>query len=248
MSSPSNPVDPGTSNSTEPGNGSTQADPTVDLDQFLNTGAGDPAQAAQGSRAVTLPEADRIVIVGILADDSGSIRNSGLERAVIDGLKLSVDAFRGAKGSDFALDVRGFKRSLFCGMLKDAGEHAFDGYAADFDHTPLVAHAGSFLRELHAKAEQYRNMGIPVTVALLLVTDGLPYCDSEDPEAFTALIAAGDYVVGMGIGDDEHAVAKFSALFKAMGIAKVMTPKAAPAEVRHAINQFSQSVASIAAA
>lgn len=240
MSNPSNPGDPG--------NGTPPNEPVVDLDQFLNTGAGDPAQPAPGTSAVTMPEADRIAIVGILADDSGSIRDAGLEQAVVDGLTLSVEAFRGAKGSDFALDVRGFKGQLFRGMLKDVCEDSFRGYEADYGETPLVSHASSFLRELHTKAEQYRAMGIPATVALLIVTDGQPNGEEAQPEDFKKHIVAGDYIVGMGIGNGERSVATFSALFKTMGVAKVVTPKAAAAEVRHAINQFSQSVASIAAA
>lgn len=240
MSNPSNPGDPG--------NGTSPNEPVVDLDQFLNTGAGDPAQPAPGTSAVTMPEADRIAIIGILADDSGSIREAGLEQAVVDGLNLSIEAFRGAKGSDFSLNVCGFKRQLFHGMLKDVREDSFRGYDADYDHTPLVSHAISLLKELHTKAEQYRAMGIPATVALLIVTDGQPNSELAQPKDFQEHIVAGDYIVGVGIGNGEESVATFSALFKTMGVAKVVTPKAAPAEVRHAINQFSQSVASIAAA
>lgn len=245
MSNTSNPNDPRNSNLTEPGNSTPAADPTVDLDQFLNTGAGDPAQPSAGTRAVTLPEADRIVIVGILADDSGSM--CGLEQAVAEGLKLSVEAFRGAKGSDFYLDVRGFHSTIFCGMLKDVQDDSFNAYGTD-GGTPLVSHSISLLKELHAKAEQYRSMGIPATVALLIATDGMPEGDAAAPEEFRKEVVAGDYVVGMGITHRETGVNTFKQLFASMGIQKVVTPKSASADVRHAINQFSQSVASIAAA
>lgn len=237
MSNPSSPSDPG--------NGTPTSEPTVDLDQFLNTGAGDPAQPGPGTSAVTMPEADRIAVVGILADDSGSM--CGLEQAVQDGLKLAVEAFRGAKGSDFLIDVRGFHGQIFRGMLKDVQEDSFHAYSTG-GSTPLVSHAISLLKELRAKAEQYRAMGIPATVALLAITDGMPEGDVASPEEFRKEVVAGDYIVGMGITGHEEGVTTFKALFTTMGITKIVTPKAAAAEVRHAINQFSQSVASIAAA
>ncbi|MDP3771201.1 MAG: hypothetical protein Q8R16_02800 [bacterium] len=242
MSSNPNP-DP---SSTVPGgNASPSGGSTVDLDQYLHTGAGQPAQPEPAHATLVMPEAHRICLVGVLADDSGSM--CGLEQAVIEGLNLSVEAFRGAKGSDFFLDVRGFHGTLFRGALKDVQDGSFNTYGTG-GNTPLVSHAISLLKELHAKAEQYRNLGIPATVALLLVTDGLPEGDEAAPDEFPKHVQAGDYVVGMGIAGHEAHVATFKALFQAMGIAKVVTPRAAAAEVRHAINQFSQSVASIAAA
>ena len=225
-----------------------EPDQTVDLDQFLNLQGDQAAQSGGSSARVEMPEADRVVMVGIFADDSGSMEN--LRQAVIDGLKMSVEAFKGAKGSDFYLDVRGFCGTYFSGMLKDVKDDSFDRYDPGFGSTPLVSHAISHIKGLTGKAKQYRSMGIPTTIALLIMTDGQPNEDSCDPSDFKSCIESANYIVGMGFAEsnNEGAVRKYRSLFKEMGIEKTVTPKSAPAEVRHAINQFSQSVASIASA
>ncbi|MEK7585488.1 MAG: hypothetical protein AAB455_03185 [Patescibacteria group bacterium] len=222
-------------------------DPTVDLDQFLNLQQ--PGQSVGSVKTgVDIPDADRVVIVGIFADDSGSMTH--LYEAVKDGFKLSVEAFRGAKGSDFYLDVRGFMGVFFQGLLKDVIPTSFDRYDTSHNTTPLCSYTIAHLKDLHAKAEQYRRMGIPTTVSLLIITDGDPYRDEALPTDFANTVQSGDYIVGMGIAQEgnDAAMAKYGQLFKAMGATKIVTSKSAPAEVRHAINQFSQSVASIAAA
>lgn len=221
------------------------ADPdTIDLDQFLNV------QTAQApypiSTRIVMPEADRMVVVGILPDDSGSMRD--MRSAVIEGLNMSVEAFRGAKGSDFLLNVMGFRQTYFTGMLKDVENDSFRDYMPNFESTPLVDSACNLLRELRAQAKKYHDLGIPTTVALLLLTDGQPYYDHKSPEEFKEIMEANDYIVGMGIAPqgDDRAIRSYIDLFESMGITKVVTPNSNPAEVRHAINQFSQSVASIA--
>lgn len=228
----------------------TTAEPTqtVDLDQFLNLQADQSAESGGTSSRVEMPEADRVVMVGVFTDDSGSMEN--LRQAVIDGLKMSIDAFKGAKGSDFYIDVRGFNGTYFSGMLKDVKDDSFDRYDPSFGSTPLISHAISHIKGLTGKAKQYRSMGIPTTIALLIMTDGQPNNDDEGPSKFKDHIESANYIVGMGFAEsnDEGAVQKYRSLFKEMGIVKTVTPKSAPAEVRHAINQFSQSVASIASA
>src|SRR3990172_12013531 len=104
-------------------------DQTVDLDQFLNL---QPQPSNGGALPKSqLPEADRIAVVGIFLDDSGSMDH--LRRAVVEGLNLSVEAFRGAKGSDFYLDVRGFKGPYFNGLLKEVQPDTFAQYQPPHD-------------------------------------------------------------------------------------------------------------------
>ena len=217
----------------------------IDLDDFLNTQTGNsPAPRIR----VALPEADRMAVVGILADDSGSMRD--LTTAVLEGLNLSIEAFRGAKGSDFHLDVRGFKQPYFRGMLRDVKPDSFNDYNPDYFRTPLVRFSISHLTDLRSQASQYRSLGIPTTVALLIITDGLPEGDDCYPEQFQDQLDANDFVVAMGISprsdDRSDYIRQYQALFEKMGITQIVTPNSAAAEVRHAINQFSQSVASIA--
>ena len=235
----------GSNNNNNNNNNSNNSNPVVDLDQFLNLQPdADPNASKSGSLGM-LPEMDRVTVVGIFVDDSGSM--DGLQQAVRDGLALAVSAFKGAKGSDFYLDVRGFRGELFSGALKNVKDDSFKDYDPNFNCTPLVAHTSDHLRKLHERAKQYQVAGIPTTVALLVITDGMPNndCDAED---FAEVVGPGDYVVGMGITKSgERGVAEYKKLFHEMGIAKTVTPKADAAEVRHAINQFSQSVASIVA-
>lgn len=220
----------------------------IDLDEFIDLGddsqVGASTASVLGGHQVSLPESDRICLVGILTDDSGSM--DGLQNALKEGLDLSVEAFEGARGTDFHLEVTGFNGNIFSGLLKDVEATSFDRYRADYSSTPLVECAIELVRELRAKAEQYQNLGVPTTIALLLMTDGIAH-DSSMASAFKK--ECGEYVhyaVGMGIVRGED-VRDYRDLFTSMGITKIMTPRAAPADVRHAINQFSQSVASVAA-
>lgn len=222
--------------------------PVTDLDQFLNLPATGPAQSIARNITIQMPEADKLVIVGLFIDDSGSMNH--LRNAVIDGAKVSVEAFRGAKGSDFYLDVRGFKRKYFQGFLKDVTDGCLGEYMPDYGETPLITKSINHLQGLRSLAEQYQSMGISVTVALLIISDGFPNNEEVRPKKFAEVIEAGDYIVGMGcapVGDDESVTA-YRYLFESMGITNIMTPKAMASEVRHAINQFSQSVAAIASA
>jgi hypothetical protein len=214
----------------------------IDLDQFIDakTNTVQPAQ----TRGLKMPDADRIVVVGIFADDSWSM--VPLREAVIEGLNLSVEAFEGAKGSDFYLDVRGFGKTYYHGALKDIDRRVLQEYRPE-GGTPLIQYALPHLKDLKSVAEQYRGMGIPTTVAMLVMTDGFPDDEEVSPEMFARQIGQNDYVVGMGISErgNDRGIGAYSALFRRMGINKIMTPGASPSEVRHAINMFSLSVASI---
>ncbi|MEK7628623.1 MAG: hypothetical protein AAB421_04390 [Patescibacteria group bacterium] len=239
--------------------------PHVDLDKFLKapgSGAGAPPPVDYqrvGQRAgssttpvgggLVQPNRDRLVIVGILADNSGSIAGRGLEGAIREGLALSINAFRGAKGADFYIKGVGFKGDVyFDGMIRDIPENAVDSYAAGRANTPIVHDSIVLLTDLHAKAQVQRDKGIQTTVAMIILTDDEPAGDSGSPPEFAAIISEGDYITGIGAAEDESAVGRYTSLFGAMGISKILTPKADPREVRRALNQVSQSVATIAAA
>lgn len=216
----------------------------VDLDTFLETpqARGVPTPMQGG---IALPHADRMVIVGIFADDSTSIREARLAQAVTEGIALGVDALRGARGSDFYLDVQGFRGGIFHGMLHQVVPGSFRGYLASYEETPLISRTLQQLQDLRVKAQSYKAMGIPTTVAQLIITDGYPNSDTATPKDFARCIVYGDYIVGMGVASSDERAATFRTLFKNMGIMEVMTPDSDPIAVRRAISQFSQSVASI---
>lgn len=227
---------------------------TIDLDAFLMRNVKPTANQAGGQSSarprklgIAMPETDRVVAVGIVVDDSGSME--GYRQAVIEGLNLSVEAFRGAKGSDFFLDIRGFKGQYFKGLLKDILPDTFNGYVPNYGHTPLISVSINQLNDLREQAKQYRDLGIPATISQLLITDAEPNGESYGTRDYLGAIESTDYLVGMGISDSRHSEAHentFRELFESMGISTIVTPRSNAADIRHAINQFSQSVASIA--
>jgi len=227
----------------------------MDLDYYMKFG--DQAQQNQPNdfnmpanpialtrNGLIMPAADRLVVLGIFLDDSGSM--SGLERAVQQGLALSVASFRGAKGSDWYLDVRGFRTIYFQGMLKDVTDDTFDGYEPDYGSTPLISHGFRQLDGLHKTAGSYREIGIPTTVGQLLMTDAEPNGEDYKAEDFVEHIRCGDYITGMGIVGESRYSSSFQTLFTRMGIERILTPRSQEAEVRHSFDEFSQSVSAIA--
>ncbi|MBI3633159.1 MAG: hypothetical protein HY226_02610 [Candidatus Vogelbacteria bacterium] len=226
-----------------------QDDVDVDLDNYLKFKL-DPK--SEGTTAdisgLVMPKADRLVVVGFGIDDSGSLQ--GLESAVKKGLEAAVEAFKGAKGSDFYLVLRGFGKVYFKGFIDKLTPQIIDSYSAYYGSTPLITLSIKLMKEVREIANSYRNAGIPTTVAALIITDGAPNMESYVPSNFAEYIQATDYIVGMGIryADGEDGKDLYKDLFTKMGIkTPAMTPSSDPAVIRHAINQFSQSVASIAA-
>lgn len=219
----------------------------VTLDSLLNVSSVKTDQASLG-QMVNIPSSNRVVVVSMLIDDSGSMR--GMEDAVMEGLNKSIESFKGAKGSDFYVEVYGFKGTLFAGMIADVDGSSFEDYYPNYGETPLVTKAIAGLERARKKTESYRAMGISTTLAMLLLTDGRPNYDEYTPEDFKKCIAFGDYIVGMGIApdNDDSLIMQFKDLFAKMGIEKknIFTPSVNEAAVRHAIDQFSQSVSAIA--
>lgn len=222
------------------------SDSIIDLDSFL-AGTTGPKEGPRNVTTTSMPDSDRLVVAGLSIDDSGSMRDQ--VASVIQGCDRSIEALRGARGCDFYLDARCFKGQIFSGFLKDVDENTFKDYIADWGTTPLISLAMSHIDDLRRIAKKYADQGIAVSIAQMILTDGLPYCDSYQPSAFRSKIMPGDYIVGIGIvsnSDDSFAVNKYRELFAQMGIANVFTPSSNPADIRHAINQFSRSVAAMA--
>lgn len=216
----------------------------IDLDEFLLKSQG--GSQTPPAKLVQMPGTDRMAVVGIMVDNSGSMQH--LVKPVITGLEKCAEAFEGARGSDFYMLIRDFRSEIFSGLLKDLDKSVFKRYCPDFNFTPIVAHSAPMLKDLHRKAAEYRGMGFPTTVAMLILTDGEANEDS-DPSEFANIIEGTDYIVGMGIvyrdGSDTPG-RYYRNLFGNMGIERVVTPSSDPADIRHEINQFSRSVASIA--
>ncbi|MFA6898242.1 MAG: hypothetical protein WC250_02450 [Candidatus Paceibacterota bacterium] len=220
----------------------------LDSDSDVSEGENEPTPPRRQTLAP--PTSDRLVVVGILLDDSGSMKDGNIYKSAIDGIHVGVEAFRGARGSDFYLIVEGFNQLYFEGLIGEVTKDSFNAYVPNHGCTPLVGTAISLVKKMQQVAEGYAAMGISASTAMLLITDGLP---DDQPADFRAYVEKVGYVVGMGCALrinsdrlDEGAVRAYHACFTGMGIKTIVTPGAEPPEIRHEINQFSRSVAAIA--
>lgn len=211
----------------------------MDLDAFVIQGQ--EAKIAKALDKKVTPIGDKITITGLFVDDSGSIQNAGLEQAMIDGVNHCLDALRGARGADFYLDIRGFMRQYYYGMLKDMTIPFGELYSAEYGSTPLVDHTARHYEEMRRKVNEYAARGVTASVAYAVFTDAIPREDSP-PEYFARLVRSEDFIVGIGIVSGSNDKVAYRELFKQMGIKRSMTPRATASELRHAMNEFSRSV------
>lgn len=214
----------------------------IDLDAWLGQ-AHEDNEPVQKIHRSTMPDSDKVTVVGIFVDDSGSIMDSGLTSDIVSGVNLCIEALRGAKGADFYLDITGFIRNYYSGMLRDYDGGFEKHYNPTYGATPLVTYAVNQYTDLRVRAEQYAAQGIPSTVSYLVLTDGHPNGDIA-PESFKAKLRNGDFVVGIGVRREQNDIAAYREVFTNMGIKKILTPKATGSEIRHAVNEFSRSVVS----
>jgi hypothetical protein len=215
-----------------------------DLDDLMNEGAGTPAKPAVQTKIT--PVSDKLIIVGMLLDNSGSISNAGLEGMIRDGSNTAIEGLRGIKGADVALDIRTFTGQLYSGMLKNVPENVMSHYHAGNNSTPICACAIELIKSLRQQQAEQKAAGISTTIAMVLPTDGQPMNDTATPDQFAKLIQEGDFIVGLGVTQQESEVAEYHSLFRSMGASKILTSKATPQEFRRSMGQFSRSVAKIA--
>lgn len=214
---------------------------TMDLDSFLGN-----AKSSSSSNLPNMPESDKITVVGILVDDSGSMVDSAAD--VISGVNQVLDALRAAKSADFYVNIHGFTGTYYTGMLRDLKETFGSKYYAAHGESPLIDTAIKNYKLMQEITDTYSSQGIPSTVAYLVMTDALPNGDMNYPTTFKDLIAQNpaNLVVGMGITRSPSGAIEYQNLFSLMGITKMMTPSASGSEIRNAMNEFSRSVVSAA--
>jgi len=230
----------------------------IDFDDFLKKEqvkkASSSQQQSQATVELIMPNSDRVTVVGILVDDSSSIGERYLTNSIIEGVQLGMEAFRGARGSDFFLHIQGFKRVYFSGLLADMDMENFkQEYYPNLTYTPLVTTALLLLDAIRKIAEGYRSKGIPATEALLMITDAGTWQENHVPEEFAEKLKGSScYVEAIGVALPKHPQDEvfYKGIFMRMGLVEenIKTPSSNPAEVRHAINEFSRSVSSIATA
>ena len=193
--------------------------------------------------------ATEVILVGILPDDSGSIRMSGNAQTVRDGHNLVIDSLGGAgsKKRDGILMMTRYLngRVLFpfvpIGQAVRMDSHNYDPNLG----TPLYDQTVVFLLTMLAKYQEFRSIGVPCRTISLVVTDGADVHSVKQTEETVAklvkdMLLGEDHIIsGMGIGEETF----FRPIFQQMGIRDewILTPGNNQKEIRQAFQTFSQS-------
>jgi hypothetical protein len=230
---------------------------TAKTDGLLSTAAahvlnvsdlGADINAAMGVPALNVT-ASEVVLVGILNDDSGSIRFvKGNAQAVRDGNNLVLDALQVSKQGDGIQIMNMYLNgTLLYPFSPLSGAVRMD--SGNFDPnggTPLFKRSLVLLGTMAAKTQEYNDAGVPVRSVSLIVTDG----NNESHDRATAadvakvvesLLKSENHIIAaMGIDDG---TTDFRAVFKEMGIPNewILTPGNTPSEIRKAFAVFSKS-------
>ena len=237
-----------------------------DLDLLLNKGqevvdgaAHDPEDADEGIiiRPFDWPEINvkgtSVNIVAVLTDDSYSIFDRGNQEKLLDGVRDMISELqkiaKGQRETFFALT--GFKKSYFLGdvLSKNPGD-IISLINCTHTSTPLVQTALRLIKTVSSAEKQLNDLGISVTVSMLLITDGIPEGDTHKPHEFKDAIANHLHwkVFGMGITRDyetraEEDKKKFTDVFESMGIKNIVMPSSS--EIGAVLSSFSRSVSAV---
>lgn len=203
----------------------------VDLGTKIGDALGIPADQFQQSE---------VVLVGLLVDDSGSIRFGGNTEAISDGHNSVIEALNDCKQNSNIL----FHSRLLNGTVinpfrsVDQAERLTTGPGGNYNPisgTPLYDEAVAFWGTMLAKAQEFSDQGVPCRTISLIATDGADMHSSMHYEirdskrmpkpgvsalANDMLRQENHILAAMGIDDldDPSMATDFRAIFKAMGI------------------------------
>jgi hypothetical protein len=218
---------------------SLQALTVVDLGAQIQAGLGVGVDDVQASE---------VVLVTVMPDDSGSIRQAGHARTVCDGHNLVLDALLSSQQKDGVLFHTRYLNGHVLNPFRPL-EDVVRMHAQNYDPdqgTPLYDQALVLLGTVLAKAQQFTRGGVSARTVTLLITDGAD-CHSQRARArdVAALVsdlrrAEGHIVAGMGIDDGNT---DFRRVFREMGIEDkwILTPGQSAQDIRKAFQVFSQS-------
>jgi hypothetical protein len=207
-------------------------------------------QAAFGGTLQTVGS-DEVILLGILADDSGSIQYAGNTQAIIDGYNSVLGAFKKSKQRDNVfihgklLNGKIINPFMLLDVAPELDTKNYDEMT--FSGTPLYDASFDFLGAMLAAAEDYRQrLSIGARTITLIVTDGRDEHSRahRDPKKLHQLITdmneSEDHIVaGMGV---KHTSTDYNTVFgQEMGIDPrwIMTPKSDPSDIRKAFQVFS---------
>lgn len=192
-------------------------------------------------------QSSEVVLVGLLIDDSGSIRFAGNADAMRKGVNGVYSALGDSKQNDSILVYsRTFSGVLdACKPLDQATKLTPQNYDPH-QGTPLYDETAVFLATMLAKAQQFLDNGIACRTVSLIATDGSDQHSTKQtgksihPIIRDMLKQETHIVAGMGI-DDQYT--NFRDVFKEMGIEDqwILTPDNNESEIRKAFEVFSQS-------
>jgi len=192
--------------------------------------------------------ASEVVLVAMLADDSGSIRFASNAQAVRDGHNLVLDALAASKQGDGILAharyLNGTVLYPYCalaGALR-MDEHNFDPNGG----TPLYDQSVVLLGTVLAKAREFAEAGVPARTVTLILTDGADaHSQLSKARDVAALVrdmrrAERHIVAALGVEDGST---DFTRVFREMGIEDrwILTPGNKATDIRRAFAVFSQS-------
>ena len=211
----------------------------VDLGAQIQAGLGISADDVQASE---------VVLLTIMPDDSGSIRQAGNEQVVREGHNLVLAAMTRSKQGDGVLAHTRYLNGnvLFpYRPIDQAVPMTSKNYSAN-QGTPLYDQSVVLLGSVLAKAQEFTRNGVVARSVTLIITDG---ADAHSLRATAADVAAlvrdmtrseSHIVAAMGISDG---TTDFWAVFREMGIEDrwILTPGNNPSEIRKAFQVFSQS-------
>lgn len=227
-----------------------------DLGARINDALGVPADQLQSSE---------VVLVSIMADDSGSIAASGLREAIRDGHNAVIEALVDSKSNT---SIQFYSRLLNGQLIQSYGPIDSANRLDDVNYnptlgTPLYDGAVEFLGAVLAKAQEYADNGIPCRCVSLIQTDGFDMhsrrSTAKNVEALVRDMRKQETHIVCGFGvEDAHGGyggTTFREVFKSMGIAdewimeatkqkadgSMRTPEEFKSEVRRMFQVFSQS-------
>jgi len=194
-------------------------------------------------------QAEEVILVTVMPDDSGSIGFGNNEQFVIDGHNSVIDALLESKQDDNILFhtryLNGNILNPFC-FLKNAIRMDTNNYDAN-QGTPLYDNTIYLLASILAKTQDFMsNNSVPTRTVTLIVTDGADqHSTQHTPDNVKTIVKdmlkqENHIIAAMGIDDGDT---DFKQVFREMGIPErwMLNPKNDKSEIRQAFQVFSQS-------
>lgn len=198
--------------------------------------------------AVDDVQASQVVLLTMMPDDSGSLREAGNEKAVCDGHNLVLEALTASHQRDAILAHTRYLNGsvLFPYRPIDQAIRMSAGNYQAIHGTPLYDQSVVLLGSVLAKAQDFARNGVVARSVTLLITDGADQhstrCRARDVAALVRDLSRAEahIVAAMGIHDGST---PFREVFREMGIEDrwILTPGNDPGEIRRAFQVFSQS-------